>query len=272
MGKGGRLFLLGAAILVLAAVGYGLAGGFGRRPFRGLEASDITYASVWLTPPDWQFLIEDPTELAGYLREVVIYRQDDSYTEYEGQGVVFTLALADGTQLEVTAYNPFLIIDGVGYRTKYEPCEALNSYGNRLMREGAPVLLPKPPSLAVFSDGNEEGALLGEYSWQSRQPDGSQQVEDKEGEPLWAQKEFLTPLDTTCPAAELHFQEPPNAILEARCWREDAAGTSEEQEVVAQGFKIQLQNGLWIYEIRARWELKNGCGGTATYLFSVNGL
>ena len=78
MGKSKRLFLLGVGILGLAAMAYGLAGGFGCRPFRRLEASQITYASVWLTPPDWQFLIEDPTELAGYLREVVIYRQDDS--------------------------------------------------------------------------------------------------------------------------------------------------------------------------------------------------
>ena len=270
MGKSKRLFLLGVGILGLAAMAYGLAGGFGCRPFRRLEASQITYASVWLTPPDWQFLIEDPTELAGYLREVVIYRQDDSYTEYAGQGVVFTLALADGTQLEVTAYNPFLIIDGVGYRTKYEPCEALNSYGNRLMREGAPVLLPKPPSLAVFSDGNEEGALLGGYSWQSQGPNGSQQTEKEEPVPLLEQKDFLVPLDTTCPTAELHFQEPPDTILEARCWREDAAGISEGQEVITHGFKLQLQNGLWIYEIQAQWEPENGCGGNAVYRFAVN--
>ena len=32
-------------------------------------------------------------------------------------------------------YNPFLVIDGVGYKTKYEPCEALNHYANRLLEE-----------------------------------------------------------------------------------------------------------------------------------------
>ena len=264
---------LTAWALVLAGIA-GLTGCscVGIQPYRDLTAAEISSATVYLQPPDKTLQVDELDRLISLLQDVVIYGEDNSYTEYAGQAVTVQLTMCDGTQTNITAYNPFLVIDGVGYRTKYEPCEALNSYGNRLMWEGAPVLLPNPPSLAVFSDENEEGALLGEYSWQSRQPDGSQQVEDKEGEPLWAQKEFLTPLDTTCPAAELHLQEPPDAILEARCWREDAAGTSEGQEVITHGFKIQLQKGLWIYEIRARWELKNGCGGTATYLFSVNGL
>ena len=30
-------------------------------------------------------------------------------------------------------YNPFIIIDGIGYKCKYEPCEALNHYANELM-------------------------------------------------------------------------------------------------------------------------------------------
>ena len=72
--------------------------------------------------------------LAGYLRDVVIYQKDDSYTEYAGQGVIYTLTMTDGTQTTVMAYNPFLVIDGVGYRTKYQPCEALNGYANRLLQ------------------------------------------------------------------------------------------------------------------------------------------
>ncbi len=43
--------------------------------------------------------------------------------------------MADGTETEITACNPFLVIDGAGYRTKYAPCEALNSYANRLLRD-----------------------------------------------------------------------------------------------------------------------------------------
>ena len=62
-----------------------------------------------------------------------VYNKDNSYTEYAGQAVIFTLSLADGSQVEIIAYNPFIIIDGIGYKCKYEPCEALNHYANELM-------------------------------------------------------------------------------------------------------------------------------------------
>jgi hypothetical protein len=31
------------------------------------------------------------------IRDVVIYNEDNSYTEYNGQGVIFTLTMTDGT-------------------------------------------------------------------------------------------------------------------------------------------------------------------------------
>ena len=76
-------------------------------------------------------------ELAELLQAQVVYRRDGSYTEYDGQAVTFTLELTGGATRQVTAYNPFLIIDGVGYRCKYEPCEALNRYANRLLRDAS---------------------------------------------------------------------------------------------------------------------------------------
>ena len=60
---------------------------------------------------------------------------DQSYTEYAGQAVQFTVTFVDGTETEVTDYNPFLIIDGTGWRTAYAPCEALNRFANELLRE-----------------------------------------------------------------------------------------------------------------------------------------
>lgn len=125
-----------AAVLVCAViVGIVILTRVGRRPFRNLTVSDIASASVCLVPPDETIPISDLVELVSYLNEVVIYRQDSSYTEYSGQGVIFTLMMEDGTQTEVNAYNPFVVIDGTGYRTKYEPCEKLNGYANRLLRE-----------------------------------------------------------------------------------------------------------------------------------------
>lgn len=116
---------------------------FGKAPFRNLDSSEIESATVRLTPPDKTIQIMEKDELTGYLNDVVIYNKDNSYTEYSGQGVIFTLTMSDGTQTEIVAYNPFLVIDGVGYRTKYEPCEALNRYANRLLNEEGSIIVMK---------------------------------------------------------------------------------------------------------------------------------
>lgn len=132
-----RYILIGGGVLaVLLALAAWLLF-WGRRPFRGLEAADIAAASVTLMPPDVTLEldageIETLAELLGDLR---ITRPDQSYTEYAGQAVQFAVTFADGTETEVMEYNPFLILDGTGYRTAYEPCEALNSFANELLRE-----------------------------------------------------------------------------------------------------------------------------------------
>ncbi len=106
-----------------------------RRPYKDLEAAQIVSAAVQLSPPDKTIQITETKELVDLLKDVVVYNKDNSYTDYSGQGVTFTLVMIDGTQTSIMEYNPFLVIDGVGYKTKYEPCEALNHYANRLLEE-----------------------------------------------------------------------------------------------------------------------------------------
>ena len=125
-----------AALLLLLAV-LALSISVGRRPFRTLDPDSIVSASVQLTPPGETLPVPDTAELAELLQAQVVYRWDGSYTEYDGQAVTFTLELTGGATRQVMAYNPFLIIDGVGYRCKYEPCEALNRYANRLLRDAS---------------------------------------------------------------------------------------------------------------------------------------
>lgn len=126
-----KKFLL-IALICLIGIGISFLLFSAHRPFKDLEAADITSASVRLSPPDTTIQIVETEELVSYLNEVVIYNKDNSYTEYAGQAVIFTLSLADGSQVEIIAYNPFIIIDGIGYKCKYEPCEALNNYANEL--------------------------------------------------------------------------------------------------------------------------------------------
>ena len=106
------------------------------KPYKDLKASDIVSATVYSFPPDKTVQITDVEELVSCLGEVTIYNEDSSYDDYCGQTVLFTLTMADGTQEEITAFNPFLIINGVGYKAKYEPCERLSRYANQLLSAG----------------------------------------------------------------------------------------------------------------------------------------
>ena len=131
-----HIFIGGAALAVLLALAAGLLF-WGRRPFRELEAADIAAASVTLMPPDVTLELDEAEieTLAELLGDLRITWPDQSYTEYAGQAVQFTVTFSDGTETEVADYNPFLIIDGTGWRTAYEPCEALNRLANELLRE-----------------------------------------------------------------------------------------------------------------------------------------
>ncbi len=107
-----------------------------RQPFRELKASDIAAAEVRLSPPDVTVPVTDLERLAELLRAVEIGQQDNSWREYAGQAVVFTLTMTDGTTRTVVAFSPFAILDGVGYRAEYDPCEALNRFANELLEPG----------------------------------------------------------------------------------------------------------------------------------------
>ena len=125
-----RVFFAAGALVLLLVLTLAVS----RRPFRDLESSDIRSVAVELLPPDVTIQLgrDEMAALASLLREVRVTRRDDSYVGYDGQAVRFTLTLTDGGTTTVTAYNPFLIIDGRGWRTAYGPCEALNAFGNRL--------------------------------------------------------------------------------------------------------------------------------------------
>ena len=132
-----KKWILGIAIGVVLAGGAAVtvihSHSSGSRPFQNLRASDIVSASVHLTPPDETAPVDDTEELAGLLRDIVIYNKSVGYQTYAGQSVTFTIALSDGSHMEVTEANPFIVIDGTGYKAEYEICEALNRYANRLL-------------------------------------------------------------------------------------------------------------------------------------------
>lgn len=129
------LLILALVVLLSLSIVAAATGIMGKKPFKDLDAAKIESASVHLLPPDKTVQIEEIKELIEYLEDVVVHGKDNSFSEYSGQACIFTITKTDGTVMEVTAYNTFIVIDGVGYKCKSEPCEALNIYANRLLND-----------------------------------------------------------------------------------------------------------------------------------------
>ena len=241
----------------------------GKKPYKDLDAAQIVSAKALLTPPDKTIEIENIQEVVEYLKDVVVYNEDNSYTEYDGQGVVFTLTMVDGTQTDIMAYNPFIVIDGIGYKTKYEPCEALNSYANELLNSGtANIILEEPPTLSVVSDETAIGAVLGTYSWQKTNIDGTAESTIADSpHPLECKDLLSPPFETTETTATLRFTEDPDTILSVQCWSDEHWGepATNSEDVTIVGNVLTLKLGGYIYEVTAEWNTENGYGGTASY-------
>lgn len=54
--------------------------------------------------------------------------------DYVGQLVQVTIALQSGEIHVIGAYGSFMFLDGRCYRTKYEPSERLNAFGNGILK------------------------------------------------------------------------------------------------------------------------------------------
>lgn len=107
-----------------------------QKPFNELSAEDISSISVFAIPPNETVLVDDMEQIEQIieiLKTVVVYQKSDEWRESDGQMVTFTINKTTGEQLEVSAYNPHLIIDGQGYITEYQPCENLNRIANTIL-------------------------------------------------------------------------------------------------------------------------------------------
>ena len=190
-------------------------------------------------------------------------------TERHAAFTELTPAMVDGTQTDIMAYNPFIVIDGIGYKTKYEPCEALNSYANELLNSGtANIILEEPPTLSVVSDETAIGAVLGTYSWQKTNIDGTAESTIADSpHPLECKDLLSPPFETTETTATLRFTEDPDTILSVQCWSDEHWGepATNSEDVTIVGNVLTLKLGGYIYEVTAEWNTENGYGGTASY-------
>ena len=98
-------------------------------PYKDLSANDILSVTVEILPQKVRgdFSEDDIKDLVAILRIVDTSNRDDSSSAYGGQAVIFTLTMADGTEEIISAFNPFIVINGVGYRT--DVCYELSGFG-----------------------------------------------------------------------------------------------------------------------------------------------
>ena len=264
---------LAGVLVVLGMLGLVGCSSTATKPYEDLTATEIASATVLLQPPDKTLQVSDLDKLVSLLQNLVIYEEDNSYTEYGGQAVTIQLTMSDGTQTSITGYNPFLIIDGVGYRTEYEPCEALNRHANEWMEaEDAVVVLEQPPVLTVVSDETAATALLGTYSWQRKNTDGTFiDIMADSPHPLDCRDSLAPPMETSELAAMLEFTETPDKIVSIQCWSDSnwSNPSADGEVVIRNGNTIELKSGGYIYEVAAQWDTDSGYGGTAHYSFYI---
>ena len=133
--------------------------------------------------------------------------------------------------------------------------------------ESSTDVLEQPPTLTVVSGQAELDALLGTYSWQWKNADGTtENIASDSAHPLDC-KDWLSPLETAETTATLNFLEGPDPIVTVQCWSDahwsDPAADSEA--VVVNGNTMELKSGGYIYEITAQWDTKDSFGGKAHY-------
>lgn len=138
--------------------------------------------------------------------------------------------------------------------------------------ENANRILEELPGLTIISDETAFDALLGTYSWQKSNSDGtSTSIEADSAHPLDCEDMFLK-FETAETTATLNFAENPDAVLGIQCWSEDhwAVPDAISESVAVDGYEIELKPGGHIYEVIAEWSAeKSGCGGRAHYSFYV---
>lgn len=127
----------------------------------------------------------------------------------------------------------------------------------------------KPLTLNVISGGESTAALLGTYSWNWANEDGTRTAANASGaHPLDSQK-LMNLFSAGAETARLEFGDQPEHIS-VRCWNEECWGdpTAQAETVSMNGYTAQLKSGKYIYEVAAQWDDDGGeYYGTAYYCF-----
>ncbi len=108
----------------------------GEKPLKDLKVKDIEKVEVFLQPPNIKKEVTDKEQiqkLVETLNRIVIYKKNNSWGNYNGQFVQYTITKKNGEIIKWGDYNPYIVLNGVGYKAKYQPCEELNALANKII-------------------------------------------------------------------------------------------------------------------------------------------
>lgn len=169
------VFLIVAAVALLIAAGAVAENDVPNQespsfPYEYLSENAIRLATVQILPRNVLVNLNDDEikELVAILRTVEADNRDDSHSEYGGESVIFTMMLADGTVATIAAFNPFIIMDGIGYRN--EACYELSEFGHAVARSASNTphesailqLLEKTANSVQIHSGSTNGVTVGQ--------------------------------------------------------------------------------------------------------------
>ena len=98
----------------------------------GIALDQVKAITVSVNPPGTTIELGESEQgkTLELMRNVVIQEQDDSYTEYDGQCVQYTLVMQSGETHIVSFFNPFVVVDDTGYRADCDACTGLSEIGS----------------------------------------------------------------------------------------------------------------------------------------------
>jgi len=153
-----RSLIIVLTVLIIVSVGIMLMLFAGKKPYKDLRTPDISSATVLLQPENKTINIVELPELEDYLNEIVTYGKSDSYKEQNGQIITFTITMVDGSKEEIAVIGSFVVINGTGYKAKYEPCEKIINYVNRLLNSNDAASKDYSSSLLILDTYVPDGS------------------------------------------------------------------------------------------------------------------
>ena len=129
-----KIIIVCSVIIVIFCVMVFYISFIGTKPFKELEVNEIERIVMHCAPDNQEVELskEEQQKVVDLLQDVVIYNRTFQHKFYGGTLYYYTIVKRDGTKVEVTFSDQFIIIDRKAYRTKNEYWNEVNALESEL--------------------------------------------------------------------------------------------------------------------------------------------